>query len=827
MKKRSIIVATILSLTMVGTLNLYLSNTTTASAKTTNAQSAYKPQAFQKVNLTSKSYLEIDDIQFYHVKNEKYVYYTVTVHNKDSKSLNLLDYWFKINSNTGEKYNVQLMGITDKKDNNIQANTSKTFKIYTKVNSKLNYYNLSLSVIKWDFTVPGFERVIGKINTPSSYNNSTPIGKSRIIGTNQDLVTTASALQLVEVGNVTESKLDLYVENKGDSTISLDQYKYYLRTNKNQYYTFEMIDGINKLLPGEKRKISLYTKLPQNSLKASYQLFISEETNTEQKVETPVAYYTLMIRDQKNALTGVDKEYLLNVSNQQVSTKVTNTMIDKTDEYNNVTITYELTNKGKASVKVPQYQYSALTDGSTLYPFQAETIEGELLPSETKEVTMTTSIPADKSVDHLKLIVKRAADEGKANDYLIAQYLIPDTKPVYSNNKATYINKQGSYEVTIENFERLPWDTQDIVNASIKIKNIGSKTQPMPKLAATTWFSGVKVESKDIHMLAVDESIGLEPGQTSEMILTTKVSSEATFKDARIKLSEVVNDKPVSTVGNFVVSEENAKLPTYLPGSTVYYQLNQPGIKAELNVLENNTYNGSTNNTLSTLLTYRNTGSRYSELPSIQAYYYVEGGVQIPAKVSVVEGEVGPDSAHLISITAEVPKRYNASDFKLLVGQGIAEGKYVTGKNKADGYVNAALLGLTEEQDKVKTLFEALELRPYTFKINKINAHRTFGQVRFDFEYNMSEYNPFDSILNKRKLVFELEFNGKKYSKAYELGEGNSNLSVGNNIKETIQVEDPNMEGIASAGFLLNVYEEVNGARKLLIQHDIYSYDAE
>lgn len=825
---RKQVIAGMLSVLLTASMMMpIMSNTAqAATAKTSSASALFSPAKLQNVKLTSKSFLEVNDVQFYNVQSDKIVYYTVTVHNNDSKSLDMMDYWFNVKSDTGEKYSIKLLGLEEARDNQIPANTTKTFKIYTKVNPKLNYFNLSLNVVKWDFSAPGFERAIGSVKIPTNYLNVTPVGKDRMIQQNTNkLLTTASALQLVEVGDQTEAMLSVFFTNKSDSTLTLNTYKYYLRTADNRFYTLEPEAAEVQILPGEKKKINFYAKLPANLSKNSYQLFIAEETGTDKKMDVPVAYYSLMLRSQANTITAVGKTYPLSLNGQSIETKVTNSMIDSNTEYHNITFSYELKNVSKNPVKTPKYQYFLESANKALYPLETTNMEESLLPGVTKEVTMTTSIPANLSTSGLKLLVKRAADEGKNNDYFIAKYQIPTTTAITSNSKANYVNKQGAYEITVENFERLPWDTQDIVNATITVKNIGKESQPMPKIAATAWFNGVKIDAKNIKMLNVQEDLGLAPGATSKLLLTTKISSQSKFDTAKLQLSESIDDKPVSTIGNFMVEANNAVLPTYLPGSTSYYTLEQPGTVAELNVLESNTYKADANNIVESLLTYRNTGKRFSKLPVLQAYYLTEDGTQIPAKVSVLEGEAGPGSANLITITANVPKKYEAKNLKLLVGQGISQGKYISGNETADSYVNGAILVLAEENTKVNKLFDRIDIRPYTFNINKISANSLGeAQVRVNFEYNLGEYKPFDNIMNKRKLTFEIVYNGKKFSKSYEVGK---DIVVGDKIKESFTIDDIAMTGVGTSGFTLNVYDELNGGKKLLISHDVYSFSAE
>ncbi|MCR8844785.1 hypothetical protein NQ117_13925 [Paenibacillus sp. SC116] len=803
--------------------------TVNTKSNKSNTNSTFKPASLKKVNLSKNSYVQIDDIQFYHAKNDKIVYYTVTVVNKDSKPINLLDYWFSIRSTTGESYPISLMGLTEKKDNLVRANTTKTFKVYTKVNSKLNLHNLLFDVIKWDFSRPNLERRIGTIGIPAKYSNVTPVGVNREIKSGSTtLLTTPSSLQLIENGNQTEANLTLQIKNKTAGTVTLNPYKFYLRTNQNRNYLLESEQTDIQVLPGETKSIKLHTKLPDNMRKEKYQLFIAEESGTETKVEIPLAYSALTIKQQAEAITGKNQENTLLVDGQVVRSKVANMMVDSNTEYHNITLSYELKNAGKKPVKLPKYQYYLSTFAQTMFPLETTDTETDitLLPGVTKEITMTASLPANVSMDGLKLIVRKTADEGKRNDYVVGQHVIPSTEPIKESSKSTYVNKQGAYEVSVENFERLPWDSQDIVNATVTVKNIGKEIQPMPKMAATTWFNGVKINSKDIKMLAIEEKIGLNPGESGKLILTTKVSSQAKFTNAKVQLSETVDDKPIKTMGNFMVSADKASIPVYQPGSTSDYTLEQPGMKATLGVVETNTYETKGANVVESLLTYRNVGTRYGKLPSLQAYYYLEDGTQIPAKITTIETEVGPDSANLISVSATVPKRYTAQDLKLLVGQGIAGGKYASGNEKADSYVNAALLALKEENKRVHSLFEPLELRPYTFKFNRINAVLNGeDSVQFNFEYNLSSYKPFDHMMNKRKLVMEIEYNGKKVDKPFEF-ETSGGLSIGDKIKGSFTINDLDMKGIVNSGFTLNIYDEVNDARKLLLTHKVYSFGA-
>ncbi|SMG45861.1 hypothetical protein [Paenibacillus aquistagni] len=800
-----------------------------AKNTTNNSQMNYSLPVLKKVSFNSNAYIEVNDAQFYHVEGDKYVYFTVTVHNNGSSSLNLMDYWFNIKSNTGEKYSIQLQGISEKKDNLISPKTKKTFKIYSKVNPKLNLYNLSLSVIKWDFSQPGFEKNIGSIQIPKNYSNVTPIGKNRTLnlGSNS-IVTTASALQLVKTGNNIEAMVSMYVHNTGESTAQIENYKYYIKTNTNQYFELEPDAGDISVQPNEKIKVNFYAKLP-NDIKAShYQLFISEEQGSEVKLKIPVASYALMIRDVKNTVTAAGKPYTQTVDNQPIEITTTDMLIDSNSEYNNITINFTMLNKGKKAVKIPDFQYELLTNNLSSYPFEKEETTGELLPGIKQEFTLKASIPSDANLDQLKLAIRKKPEENKRNDYLLAQLSLKNTTEISKEPKTTYINKQGTYEIKVEDFERVPWDTNDIVNSTITVKNTGSSTQPMLDLGISTWMNGIKNDEKDVHILKVEETLALKPGESAKLVVTTKVSNQAKFDKMRMQLTEKIDGKSKNTIANFTLDTQTAVLPTYDPLSTSAYTLDQPGVKAELKVLETNTFVGNNNNTIQSLLAYKNIGNRYSMLPNVVAFYMSEAGLLIPAKITLSDTPISPSGVNLIAVTAEVPSSIKAKDLKLLVGQGIAEGKYTLGTAKADSMVNAAKLGLADDQDKLASLFVPLELRPYTFKINSINTKtNNNGQVQFNFEYNLSQYNPFNEILNQRKLVLEIEYNGKKFAKTYSLGEANNGLNVGEKIKEVMDINDPAMSDVIYNGFTFNIYEEVNNAKKLLLTHYVSSFHVE
>lgn len=815
-------VLVLLSLTMAMSL-VPVHTSIFGGTKVVTAASNTKVSApkLQKVKLTSTAYIECNEVQFYHVDGDKYVFFDVTVKNEGKNTLNLIDYWFSIKSNTGEKYSVQLLDLKDKKDNLIPSNTSKTFKIYTKVNSKLNLYNLSLDVIKWDFSVPGFERGIGSIKVPASYSNAANVGQDHKINQGErTLVTTASALQLVDSADNTEAMVSLYIKNTGNSAAQVDAFQYYLRTSTNKYYSLEPEQKELSVAPGEKIKVNFYAKLPSKLPKQDYQLFIAEEVGTDTKIKTPVAYYKLMLRELKNTITQQGQPYTLYQDNQPIETKITNTYVDSNAEYHNITITYQLMNKGKKAVPFPKYIYELVTSNQQAYPFSNPETTGELLPGISQELTMTTSVPASTDVDNLKLIIKRMSDEGKNNNYLLARYMIPNSNVITEGTTSRYVNKQGAYEITIENFQRLPLDTQDLINARLTVKNIGTSTQPIPKLSPSVWLNGLKVNSDDIKLLAVEDEVALKQGETAEYIITSKVSSQSKFDTARVQLSEIIQEKPVNTVANFTIKTEDAELPTFAIGSTANYTMKQPGVTAEMKILESDLYKGDRRNVISALVLYRNSGDRYAALPAVKAFYKTNTGVIIPAKVTLSDKELAPEDANLISFTAEVPKQFTKEDLQLVVGQGIKEGKYATGAASADSYVNAAILEMGNTSEKVKTLFESVELRPYTFRINEAYSRKDdSNSARFYFNYNLSEYAPFREVLVNKSIVFEIEYNGKKFEKVYKLnGEG---LQLGEKIDESFVINDPAMSGVGLSGFRLNVYEEVEGARKHLIEHSV------
>ncbi|WP_028543944.1 hypothetical protein [Paenibacillus taiwanensis] len=821
-------VAVVLSFIMAVSMTGPLMSSKVEASAVKSSNPVFKPAALNKVNLTSKSYLSVSDVQFYNVKNDKVVYYTVTIQNNDTKSLNLMDYWFNIKSNTGEKYPIQLLGLAEKKDNLIVPNTSKTFKIYTKVNSKLNLYNLSLNVIKWDFSVPGFERSIGKVTIPTTYSNVTPIGSYKNIQDGDKKVQTiASSLQLVNIADKLEAQMTFYIRNTGDTTLLLNNYNYYLKTSTNKYYQLESEIKELSIAPGENKAVVLYAKLPLTASKEKFQLFISSVEGTENKVELPVGYYAMMFKSKLNSTVAAGKPGLITVQGQSISTQVNNTMVDTNSEYHNITMTYKMENKGKNPVSLPKNQYQLMTKDQLLYPLTiAEEVATELLPNLSKEIVLTASIPANTSLDGLKLVIKKTKEENKTNDYLIAQYQVPPTNTTTGSNKTTYVSKQGVYEVSMSGVERLPWDKDDLVNTKVTIKNVGNKMQPVPSLKPTVWLNGVKLDEKLVQLLDVQGEVGLEVGKSTEYILTTKVANDSKFNNAKIQLSEIIDGKPVNNVGYFVVATQDTKLP--IVKSNEYYLANQPGTKASLTALDSNTYIGKNTNVINSVFSFKNTGDRYIQLPQLKAYYITPDSTYIPAQVNSVEQEISPNGLALLSINADVPGKYNSKDLKLMVGQGITNGKYATGKDKSDGYVAASILELPKENNDKVNLFTPIDIRPYTFKINKISANKSglsnIGEVKLDFNYDLSQYNPYEGTNNVHKLVFQVEYNGKKIDKVFEINNGSGTLALGDKVAETFMINDIAFDTIEHSGFTLNIYDEVQGARKLLISHKVYSF---
>ena len=106
--------------------------------------------------MTNSTYIKVKNVNVVEGDSGRAFVYTLTIVNKDKKTLDLTDYWFQINSKSGATFKIKKLDANAKEV--VPANSSKDFTYYAEIDANSKLTDLSIQVIKWDFSLPSYQQ---------------------------------------------------------------------------------------------------------------------------------------------------------------------------------------------------------------------------------------------------------------------------------------------------------------------------------------------------------------------------------------------------------------------------------------------------------------------------------------------------------------------------------------------------------------------------------------------------------------------------------------------------------------------------------------------
>ncbi|RCW44833.1 hypothetical protein [Paenibacillus prosopidis] len=248
----------------------------------------------KKVYITKGSYVQLIDANLIPSSSGGTASFTFTFYNGDNKDIILNDYWARLKSIGGTKYTLTLLDQTKKK---IAPKSSATLTFYSQVGSKVTLDQLVINIIKFDFTVSGYERTVAKYTFPKGYSNFVKAGGFKTIQINNSNVNVR-----IDQINVTKKdknyvfNLSYVARNTSKFGVTLPQYNYYVQTSAGLYKLAlkNKTDETLLLEPTVLNAVRLTGNIPSSLAITDWKLIITNDVGSEtSKVELPVVTFDI------------------------------------------------------------------------------------------------------------------------------------------------------------------------------------------------------------------------------------------------------------------------------------------------------------------------------------------------------------------------------------------------------------------------------------------------------------------------------------------------------------------------------------------------------
>lgn len=800
---------------------------TTTKTTTTSAKKAvvHTLANLSPVKITGKSTVRLTDVNILTLSDESILTYTLTIQNNDSKTMNLLDYWSKVKTVSGTTYGTSLMA-KDKDKKKLSAGSSTTLTFTSRIAKHLKPADLVFQVIKWDFSQSGYEALKGQFKIPASYLTSTPSDQSKTLR----ITETPVKAQVKQVASFTSGdynyvSVSLDMTNIGYKLFEDPKFKFLIRTSTGASYPMssDPTSADYKIQPQDVKTLNLVAQIPKTIKLENMELQLALDDETA-KLALPIATMQMPSIGDKSLAVEANVEKLIPVTNGKIAVKVASAVVNKGFDEHGLSIRFGFRNTSGATLTLPKYQFELQTSDGYRLPISAPALDNlTLQPLEERFITLPATVPANVSVEKPRLFMNlpSAAESKESISYPVAFFSVPEAKPVENmiGTKQFVQTKHGILGVTMTSLQRLPWSDGDLVSAKITIDNSNFKTTQLPELGGLVQVDSAKLTT-DTKVIATQTGGLLGAAMSTDFYVTAKVPSYLDFSRVQISLLEKFGESS----SEWVQFSNTGAIPepvTIARGQT--YAIESLGRQQDVRVMRSFLYTGQSSDMVYAELEVRNQEDHQSDLSQFAGVFKTSKGQTYKASASQIDTSAGPQEKNIVALWAKIPKSTTITDMKLIVGEGITEGKLTPVKGEVQGYVNAASLELGLSTPSMKANLANLDLFPYQLTVKDATATLSGSRsVSLSFEYNLTRDMDYGIGKFGHKFLFEVvDSSGRVFEKEFT---PETDLKIVNGGNSGFSFDDAVFEDRKAGSFTLNVYDLFEGQKVKLGSRGFYYY---
>lgn len=672
---------------------------------------------------------------------------------------------------------------------------------------------------------------------PSAYAGDTA-ASAAVVSLGQVSLTGSSYAEIKQVNLLSDQNgkivtFTVSVTNKGSMDLSFIDYWVRLMTKDGAQFTVKMMpqDKDKNVVPaGSTQDLSFYAVINDATALTDLKFRIIKWDFSVDSFERTLG--EIPVPDDFSNVTPEGGSQVAKLSGTNIKLSVSKFMLGKNEKYSLPGITLKLENVDSHSLTVPAYQFAVRTQEGYTYPLEAKGLNNlAITPQESKEITLSGSIPASIATEGWQLVMTQSLTDPKLN-VPIAFFRLPQVTQQTGSEagkEVQFTDESGLYTAKLNGTYRLPWEDQDILSADIVLSNGGSDSLPIPALTGYFLLDGaVKVDAKVITPAKV---IGLANGASVGMQMAAKIPYTYEFSKAKLVLQEKGSDDKITDVLDFETSADMMNVP--IADAKSPFELTDAGYRSKFTVQSVKKYEAQSTQMYMAKVLVENKEKRFANLAKLVANFRAPDGTVYPATIADIKDKAGPGGKALLSVYSVLPKGVSTDNMNLLLGEAVADGKLAaSGDDKAaDMYTNPFSFWMPKEDTEVKKELKELDFSPYTVSISHVGTSLDTSTLTVKFDYEIKKDASTVTSTEGRKIVFNLEdANGiRSFDWAYDLSSfepqsgdtpetPQSKLKIGSykDFKVSMQSSDLIYKLSFLKSYKLNVYEGVNGHRKLL-----------
>lgn len=440
---------------------------------------------FKKVSISKASYIQLTDANLIPSASGATASFTFSIYNGDSSAINLVDYWARLKTTGGTKYTLSLLDADKKKK--VLPKTTTTLTYYSEVGSKVTLDQLVVNLIKFDFSVSGYEKTIGQFTFPKGYSNFVKSGGFKGVLANNSLVN----IRIDQI-NVTKSaknynfNLTYVARNTGKFGVALPQYNYYAQT-ANGLYKLSLRNKSDETLtlePSVLNAVQLTGSIPLSVATNGWKLIVTNNVGAEtNKVELPVVVFDIPFKVTTTTSTSTKTTF----TNDDGTYEVELSGVQRLPWNNDDNVIADLTVRNNGSVYLPLPDLTGLLIVDDNIKLQGKAIKkvGDigLAPGASTTISYVGSIPYNYTWKKFKLGLSQKAGETVNEIGELTRSTIVPIKKVELGAVFVQQNNGAPYNALISDVKTYSGEKADVYAVYIEMTNKQKRIGSLPLLA--------------------------------------------------------------------------------------------------------------------------------------------------------------------------------------------------------------------------------------------------------------------------------------------------------------------------------------------------------
>lgn len=766
------------------------------------------------LNLQTGVSISVSDQQLMKTKDGKVATFTTEVKNTSNETVALIDYWARIKGKNNKSYVTKLIP-ADKTKEIVKANSTTSLTFYANVEQSVSMSDLSLDIIKWDFSMPNYERIAGNLKPLN--DGITPYGKAKSFVLGKDLKLTVGSYSMYKDIQYGYLNLDLTVTNTSNSVVEFKDLNFSIVVNDNAVYPLQQILDSVTLKAKETKKITIPAILPVGHMEKSMVLYATMKDETGELTYSLGAFQLPKLEVTK--AIAINKATTIQVNGQAYSFNAQPSVLANENNRTILTSKIKVINQGTSATAYPDLMFYLMTKDGYLYPLAKEGESKEsLLPKIEQVITVSGQVPSSDAIKNSQLVAFYENSDRSLSYFITSfQMKLENNTSEETESTSEYVYKDMLIKQV--SLQRVPNDMQDMIIAEFEVKNNSKKSQAKINPSGSFILDGVKLPENLTKIVNTDSTYLIGAGQSYRFIVYTTVPYTQSVDKYEFSLSDIQSDETKKTVNTFILDQWNK---ASLLASNQTYKINTVGKRSEISFVESSLYSGERADLFYAELLYNNSETREAVPSKLSGYIKNKNDQLVQVEFSTYEQKLLPSGSMMVSAWATIPKSYDKTGLEFYFGESLT-----LEEEKVSAVLKPVYTVFTNKEASIVKATDLLNVSEYELQFGGFNTllGSSDGMVpdTLDLNFNYTlKYDEDGAIATKpHQIIVEFEDLSAPaiiFSKTYTLnGEaGENNLAIGKDKKLSIAHQNQLILQKPVIDYKINVYDVVNGYKKLI-----------